>query len=102
MTRIEAEERIMEKLKEIREIALEYAPEDQYLSLFFMDGHISITNEPRARKKLDCWMDVLKNDGVTRHDLEEDEDRFAGTSSGASATFPVRGEGNGGAGDAED
>lgn len=64
MTRIEAEEAIMEKLKEIREIALAYAPERQRLSLFFIKGHLHFDNSAKTAETegvLDCFEDL--NDG---------------------------------------
>ena len=74
MTRKEAEEAIMEKLKEIREIALAYSPEDQYLSLFFLDGPCSLSNGKNAARKLDVWEDVVKGIEPWRQDLEEAKD----------------------------
>lgn len=74
MTRLEAEDLILEKLKEIREIALEYSPEDQYLSLFFIKGHCSLSNGKNAARKLDVWEDVVKGIEPWRQDLEEAKD----------------------------
>lgn len=63
MTRIEAEDLILEKLKEIREIALRYSPEDEYLSLFFLHDHVSISNGPHPAKVLDCWEKLGSGEG---------------------------------------
>lgn len=76
MTRIEAEDLILEKLKEIREIALAYSPEDNYLSLFFLGDHVSFCNGTRAKvaKKLDCWERVGDGNGPYHPELEEADD----------------------------
>ena len=55
MTRDQAEFKIMEHLKRIREIAKEYSPEDTYLSLFFRGNHLSIGNGPDPAKPIDCF-----------------------------------------------
>lgn len=44
MTRDEAEKRIHEHMLAIREIAREYAPDDEYLTLTIINGHISANN----------------------------------------------------------
>lgn len=74
MTRLEAEDLILEKLKEIREIALEYSPEDDYLNLFILGGHCSVCNGKKPHKKLDVWEDVVKGIEPWRQDLEEAKD----------------------------
>lgn len=44
MTRDEAEKKIHEHMLAIREIAREYAPDDEYLTLAIINGHISANN----------------------------------------------------------
>lgn len=55
MTRQQAEVAIMEKLKEIREIALEYSPEDKYLTMFFMDDYLNAENGPDPTRPIRCF-----------------------------------------------
>lgn len=74
MTRKEAEEAIMEKLKEIREIALQYSPEDEYLYLFFLHDHVSIGNGAHPVKALDCWEDLGSGEGPWRPGTEGGND----------------------------
>ena len=67
MTRIEAESLIMEKLKEIREIALEYAPGRRHVSLYFIDTHLSIQNYAKrdeADGVLDCIEEMGDGKGI--------------------------------------
>lgn len=67
MTRKEAEEAIMEKLKEIREIALEYAPERQHVGLYFIGTHLSIQNYAKrdeADGVLDCFEEMGDGKGI--------------------------------------
>ena len=67
MTRQEAEEAIMEKLKEIREIALAYAPERQHVSLFFIDSHLSFQNYAKRDETdgvLDCFEELSDGKGI--------------------------------------
>lgn len=45
MTRDECELAITERFKEIVEIYKAYNPDGRYLTMFFMDGHISFNNE---------------------------------------------------------
>lgn len=76
MTRIEAEDLILEKLKEIREIALAYSPEDKYLTLFFLGEHVSFCNGPAGKqaKRLDCWENIGDGEGPYHPELEEADD----------------------------
>ena len=67
MTRKEAEEAIMEKLKEIREIALEYAPERQHVSLFFIGTYLSVGNNAKRDETdgvLDCFEEMSDGKGI--------------------------------------
>ena len=67
MTRKEAEEAIMEKLKEIREIALEYSPERQHVGLYFIGTHLSFQNYAKrdeADGVLDCFEDISDGKGI--------------------------------------
>lgn len=61
MTRIEAETRIMEKLREIDEILHEYVPEHNYLSVTILDGHRSFSNRYWALPK-DQMLDAFENE----------------------------------------
>lgn len=79
MTRIEAETRIMEKLREIDEILHEYVPEQNYLSLTILDGHHAFSNRYWALPKyqmLDAWENELKDMEFTSvaHVGREDDD----------------------------
>lgn len=67
MTRKEAEEAIMEKLKEIREIALEYAPNRQHVGLYFIGTHLSIQNYAKRDETdgvLDCFEEMGDGKGI--------------------------------------
>lgn len=67
MTRKEAEEAIMEKLKEIREIALAYAPERQHVSLYFIGTHLCVQNYAKrdeADGVLDCIEEMSDGKGI--------------------------------------
>lgn len=74
MTRKETELQILEKLKEIREIALAYSPEDEYLSMYFIGGHVSLGNGAHPVKKLECWEELDDGKGPYHPGLEEDDD----------------------------
>lgn len=67
MTRKEAEEAIMEKLREIRDIALAYAPERDQVGLFFIGEHCSATNYAKREETdgvLDCFEVVGDGKGM--------------------------------------
>ena len=65
MTRIEAEEAIMEKLKEIREIAFKYAPENDHISMCIIKDHLSVINHAKdAGTKLDAWINLSDGEGM--------------------------------------
>ena len=67
MTRAEAEQAIMQKLKEIREIALAYAPERDHVSMFFIGPHISLSNCEKVSETggiLDCYEVVGDGKGI--------------------------------------
>lgn len=67
MTRAEAEQAIMEKLEEIREIALAYAPERDHVSMFFIGPHISLSNCIKTDEMggiLDCYEVVGDGKGI--------------------------------------
>lgn len=58
MTRIEAEKRMLKMLAEIVEVYHEYNPGGQYLSLSYVDGHLSIDNANSGKKRIDTWLDA--------------------------------------------
>ena len=67
MKRSEAESLIMEKLKEIREIALAYAPEREHVSLFFIGAHLCVQNYAKrdeADGVLDCIEEIGDGKGI--------------------------------------
>lgn len=67
MKRSEAESLIMEKLKEIREIALAYAPEREHVSLFFIGTHLCVQNYAKRDETdgvLDCIEDLDDGKGI--------------------------------------
>lgn len=74
MTRKETELQILEKLKEIRELALAYSPEDEYLTMYFIGGHISLCNGVHPAKKLECWEELDDGRGPYHPGLEEGDD----------------------------
>ena len=74
MTRKETELAILEKLKEIRALALAYSPEDEYLTMYFMGNHICLCNGVHPVKKLDCWEFLGDGNGPYHPGLEEGDD----------------------------
>ena len=64
MTRLEAEKRMLKKLAEIVAIYHEYNPAGQYLSLSYIEGHLSIDNANNGVKRIDTWLDAkwIKHD----------------------------------------
>ena len=67
MTRQEAEEAIMEKLKEIHEICQAYAPEREHVSMYFVGSHISLSNNAKTAETdgvLDCFEDLSDGKGM--------------------------------------
>ena len=74
MTRKDTELAILEKLKEIRELALAYSPEDEYLSMYFIGGHVSLSNGNHPKKQLDCWEELGNGKGPYHPGLEEGDD----------------------------
>jgi hypothetical protein len=74
MNRKETELQILEKLKEIRELALAYSPEDEYLSMYFIGGHVSLANGVHPVKVLDCWEELGDGKGPYHPGLEEGDD----------------------------
>lgn len=74
MTRKETELQILEKLKEIREIALAYSPEDEYLTMFFLEGHVNLSNGKDPKRVLSCWEDLDDGKGPYHPGLEEGDD----------------------------
>lgn len=73
MTRKETELQILEKLKEIRSLALAYSPDDNYLTLFFLNDHINFSNGNTPVKKLDCWEKIGSGEGPYHQGLEADD-----------------------------
>lgn len=59
MTREEAEARILEKLKEIRDVMKEYYPEDDYLSLTISGNHLFFWNKSYERKGTEGILDMF-------------------------------------------
>ena len=74
MTRKETELAILEKLKEIRKLALAYSPEDEYLRMYFIGDHVSLSNGNHPVKQLDCWEELGDGKGPYHPGLEEDDD----------------------------
>lgn len=60
MTREQAESKIIELLRQIVEVAHEYAPESEYLSLSLCKGQLSVNNdywEDSTNNKIQHWED---------------------------------------------
>ena len=71
MTREEAEHRIAEKLKEIKQIAEEYGTTDKYLSLCIYDESISFNNRYWDNHKILNYTEDI--DSSCHEHLERDE-----------------------------
>lgn len=69
MTRIECEQKILEKLDEIREIYLQYNPGGDYLSLFCSKSGTSVNNE-----YWDGGMDEYTPIRAVKYQEEDDDD----------------------------
>lgn len=59
MSREEAEARILEKLKEIREVMREYYPEDDYLSLAISGNNLMFWNKSYEREGTEGILDLF-------------------------------------------
>ena len=74
MTREEAEHRIAEKLKEIKQIAEEYGTTDKYLALCIYDDVISFNNrywKPDNHKILDYREEIDTGHEYLEREVEE-------------------------------
>lgn len=84
MTRLSIEKRILEKMAEIVAIYHEYNPSGDYLSLSFVNGHISVDNSNNGIKRIDAWLDGTKlkydphplRSNYTYHSLNRKEREF--------------------------
>jgi hypothetical protein len=74
MNRKDTELAILKKMKEIRELALAYSPEDEYLSMYFIGGHVGLANGVHPVKVLDCWEELGDGKGPYHPGLEEGDD----------------------------
>ena len=65
MTREETEAAIMEHLKQIRELAVAYAPENDHISLCIIGDHLSVMNYSKTTEgNLDAWVNLNDGEGM--------------------------------------